>query len=94
MRREIEVTPDPSGPRQVPLSTVREKAVAVDHHALSRDALLGVVEEFIGREGTDYGARECSMEDKVADVMRQLDSGDVVITFDSETESVSIKPPS
>ena len=51
---------------------------------LSPDILNAVIEEFILREGTDYGASETSMDSKIAQVRRQLDHGDVLITFDPE----------
>ncbi len=64
------------------------------HGALTPDALRGVIEEFVTREGTDYGERERELEEKVADVMRQLERGEVRIVIDSETESVTLLPVS
>jgi uncharacterized protein YheU (UPF0270 family) len=60
--------------------------------ALSADALRGVIESFVGREGTDYGLHERTLEEKVADVRRQLERGEARIVFDPETESVNIVP--
>jgi hypothetical protein len=48
------------------------------------------VEEFVTRDGTDYGAVERSAEDKIARVEAQLASGEVRIVFDPETESANI----
>lgn len=59
---------------------------------LSCDALRGVVESFVNREGTDYGAVERTLEEKVSDVMRQLARGEARIVFDRGTESVTIVP--
>ena len=42
------------------------------------------------REGTDYGEKEFSLEDKVAHVIGQLRRGEARIVFDPETETVSI----
>ena len=64
--------------------------VEVPYGELSADLLHAVVESFVLREGTDYGAREYSFEDKVADVMRQLKKGEARILFDPESESVTI----
>lgn len=58
--------------------------------ALSPAALRGVVEEFVNREGTDYGLRERTLDEKVRDVMRQLERGEAVIVFDPETRSTTI----
>ena len=57
---------------------------------LSPQALRGLVEEFVTRDGTDYGAVERSAEDKIARVEAQLASGEVRIVFDPETESANI----
>lgn len=58
--------------------------------SLSAAALEGLVDEFITREGTDYGAREHSLEEKRASVLRQLARREVVIVFDFESESTTI----
>jgi uncharacterized protein len=81
------VDPSPEQPIEDDLPT---EPVEVPHTLLSADALLGLVESFILREGTDYGAREFTHEQKVAQVMAQLDSGDARIVFDPETESVTL----
>ena len=64
--------------------------VEVPHTELSRDALRGVVESFVLREGTEYGARDVSIDSKVADVMRQLERGEAVILYDPGTDSIDI----
>jgi uncharacterized protein YheU (UPF0270 family) len=72
------------------------KSVEVSAAALSRDALRALVEEFVTRDGTDYGAVERSLDAKVADVLRQLDRGEVRIVFDPESEttrSFLFQPP-
>jgi uncharacterized protein len=66
--------------------------VEVPVSALSRDALRALVEEFVTRDGTDYGAVERSLEAKVANVLRQLDRGEVRIVFDPDSETTSIVP--
>jgi uncharacterized protein YheU (UPF0270 family) len=62
----------------------------IPYQQISPDALQGLIEEFITREGTDYGEEEISLAQKVGQVERQLTRGDVVIVFDAATESVSI----
>ena len=62
----------------------------IPYTALSADALRGVIEEFISREGTDYGDQEFSLEDKIRQVRAQLESGEVVLTFDEESETCNL----
>jgi len=64
--------------------------VMIPHGALAADLLRGVVEAFVLREGTDYGAQEFSLEQKVAHVMRQLERGEAQITFDPKSQSVDL----
>ena len=68
-----------------------EEPVAIPHTELSADALRGVVESFVLREGTDYGERDFSLEQKVMHVIRQLERGEARVMFDPNTESVDIQ---
>jgi uncharacterized protein len=80
-------------PEDVRGESIQETApppVEIDHRALSPEALLGVVESFVGREGTDYGLHEKTLAEKVADVLAQIQRGEAVITFDPASESVNI----
>ena len=73
------------GPQDSPLPPI-----VVPHTELSPDALTGVIESFVLREGTDYGAHETSLDAKVAQVLLQLRRGRAQITFDPATESVNV----
>jgi uncharacterized protein len=64
--------------------------VDVPYGELPADLLNAVIESFVLREGTDYGEKELSLEDKVARVVSQLKRGEAKIIFDPETESVTI----
>jgi uncharacterized protein YheU (UPF0270 family) len=66
------------------------ESVVVPYTELAPELLHAVIESYVLREGTDYGAKEFSLEDKVAHVVKQLKRGDAQIVFDPETESVSI----
>ena len=59
---------------------------------LSPEALQGVIEEFILREGTDYGQVEISREIKFEQIKRKLENGSAVLLFDDETETTNIFP--
>lgn len=72
------------------MSETPQEPVAVPHRELSAEALRGVVEAFVLREGTDYGEREYSLDQKVAHVVRQLEEGDAQVLFDPESETVQI----
>jgi hypothetical protein len=57
---------------------------------LSTKALQGVIEEFISRNGTDYGAMEASLETNIRQVKSKLKDGSAVLVFDDETETTNI----
>ncbi len=67
-----------------------QEPVAVPHADLSQEALLGVIESFVLREGTDYGEREFTLAQKIAHVRAQLERGDAQIYFDPASESIDI----
>jgi uncharacterized protein YheU (UPF0270 family) len=66
--------------------------VEVPASALSADALRGLVEEFVTRDGTDYGVRERTLDEKVRDVLRQIERGEVKILFDPASRSANLVP--
>ena len=72
--------------------TETEPPVQIPLEALSATALQGLLESFVLREGTDYGAAEFTLADKVAHVLSQLRRGDAEIVFDPVSESVDIVP--
>ena len=64
--------------------------VIVPYTELSEEALRGVLESFVLREGTEYGERDVALEQKVAQVARQLRRGEAQIVFDPASETVDI----
>jgi uncharacterized protein len=64
--------------------------VEVPYGELSAELLHAVIESFVLREGTDYGEKEFTLEEKVRRVMGQLKRGEAKIVFDPESESVTI----
>ena len=64
----------------------------IPHEMLSLEALQGVIEAFVTREGTDYGTQDVSLVTKVWQVRQQLDAGTVVLVYDEDTESCTIQP--
>ena len=67
-----------------------QEPVAIPHTELSADALRGVIESYVLREGTDYGDQHFSLEQKVAHVLRQLKRNEAKIMFDPNSETIDI----
>jgi uncharacterized protein len=72
-------------PREEP-----QPPVAIPHDALSAEALAGVIDAFVLREGTDYGLVECPHETKVRQIRRQLERGEITIVYDPNAGSVTL----
>ncbi len=67
-----------------------EAGTVIPHDALQPETLRRVVEEFVTREGTEYGRTDVGLEAKVASVCRQLEKGEAVLTYDSDSGTIGI----
>jgi len=65
-------------------------SMLIPYQELQADTLTALIEEFIDREGTDYGEFEASRENMIAQVHQQLSQGKVVICYDSNSETCNI----
>lgn len=64
--------------------------VQVPVQRLEAATLLALLEEFASRDGTDYGMRERSLEEKTASLKRQLDAGELSLVFDLDSEQYDL----
>lgn len=64
----------------------------IPHSQLTDEVLEAIIEEFITREGTDYGDCVLELADKVVQVKEQLSRGDVFLSFDPLTQSCQLYP--
>jgi len=71
---------------------IDDSPVLVPWTALTNEALRGVVEALVLREGTDYGAHEFTLAEKVDHVLAQLERGEAEIVFEPRLGSVDIQP--
>ena len=62
----------------------------IPYTELSQEALLGVVDAFILREGTDYGHEEVTIDQKRSRVLSMLQSGEAEIVFYQESDHIDI----
>lgn len=58
---------------------------------LSAEALRGVAEAFVLREGTDYGAHEFTHQEKLDQVLAALERDEARILFDPRTDSITLR---
>ena len=67
-----------------------EDMITVPLDQLSESALLGVVDAFILREGTDYGHQDYTLDEKRQRVIAMLRKGDAEIRYYPENEHIDI----
>ena len=70
----------------------RSRTVEVPLERVDADVVRRVAEEFVTRDGTDYGAAEKTLDQKVADVRRDLERGRATIVYDAVSDTINIVP--
>ena len=71
---------------------MKKTGIIVPYDNLSPEALQGLVEEFVSRDGTDTGYIKLELQERVDQVIRQLRKGTSVIVFDEKIQSANIVP--
>ena len=69
----------------------QKENMLIPWQSLSKSALIGVVQEFVLREGTEYGAEDISLDVKVEQVIVQLEAEEIGIFYDSELRTTTIQ---
>lgn len=72
--------------------TKNEWGLIIPYEKLSPDALRGLIEEVVTRNGTDNGYTVVTLEQNVAMVMEQLNRKEAVIVYDEITQTANIVP--
>jgi uncharacterized protein YheU (UPF0270 family) len=64
----------------------------IPYNDLNVDTLNTIIKEFVLREGTEYGAEDISVDEKIAQVHQQLKSKSAVLVYSELHETVNIIP--
>ena len=64
--------------------------VVVPYERIPEATLRRMIEEFVTRDGTDYGQTEVPLETRVENVMHQLRKGKTLVVYDEESESANL----
>ena len=68
----------------------QEEGVEVPYLDINPETLRNMIEEFVSRDGSDWGEAGGSMEDKIKQVLRQFESGKIKVVFDLTSQSANI----
>jgi len=59
---------------------------------LSKETLSAIIENFVLREGTEYGSEDVALSDKIQQVEQQLKQGSALLVYSELHETVNILP--
>ena len=62
----------------------------IPYQSLDPDTLQSLLEEIVTRDGTDYGAVELTLEQKIDQALLALKAGKLCIKYDVLTETCSL----
>jgi len=62
----------------------------IPYTELSEDALAALIEDFVTRDGTDYGWDEMSRQEKTTHLLTLLKTGEQLISYNEATESCGL----
>ena len=67
-----------------------EEGVEVPYEQLEPETLQNLIQEFVTRDGSDWGDVDGALEDKVGQVMQQLRNRKAKVVFDLKWETANI----
>lgn len=62
----------------------------IPYSQISAESLHALIEDFITRDGTDYGQNEMSMLEKAAHLLTLLKTGKLMITYHDDTQTYGL----
>ena len=69
---------------------LREEGVEVPYQQIDPETLRRMMQEFVSRDGADWGDAGCTLEDKVDQVLQQLERKQVKVVFDLCSQTANI----
>ncbi|MDR9500224.1 MAG: YheU family protein [Desulfurivibrionaceae bacterium] len=69
---------------------MHEEGIAVPYEQIDPNTLRNMIEEFVTRDGADWGDPGCTLEDKITQVLLQLRNNKVQIVFDLKSNTANI----
>lgn len=67
-----------------------EEGIDIPFEQINPDTLRNMVAEFVTREWADLGDSDYTLNDKIAQVLKQLQNNDAKVVFDFTSESWNI----
>ena len=67
-----------------------EEGVEIPFEQINSETLHRMIQEFVSRDGADWGDTGCTLEDKVNQVLKQRRSKKIKVVFDLASESANL----
>lgn len=67
-----------------------EDGVEIPYADISPETLRRMIEEFVSRDGADWGDTRGTMEVKIEQVLRQFKAGTIKVVFDLRSQTANI----
>ncbi|MDT8444311.1 MAG: YheU family protein [Desulfuromonadales bacterium] len=67
-----------------------EAGVEVPYERINPETLRNMIQEFVTRDGADWGDAGCSLDDKYQQVLQQLRTRRVKVVFDLTAQTANI----
>ncbi|RLB61552.1 MAG: YheU family protein [Deltaproteobacteria bacterium] len=67
-----------------------EDGIEVPYDQINPDTLRNMIQEFVSRDGADWGDAGCTLENKYEQVIKQLRDKKVKIVFDLSSQTANI----
>ncbi len=64
--------------------------IKIPYEKLSPEALQGIIEQFISRDGPDSGHADIPFQRKAEQVMQNIKTGKAIILYDESNQSINI----
>jgi uncharacterized protein YheU (UPF0270 family) len=71
-------------------NSVQEEGVEVPYEQLDPETLQNLIQEFVTRDGNGWGEADGAIEDKAAQVMKQLRNRKAKVVYDLKSQTANI----
>ena len=68
----------------------REEGIEIPYDQMTPDTLKRMIQEFVTRDGADWGDAGCALEDKVEQVLQQLRDKKIKVVFDLRSQTANL----
>lgn len=68
----------------------QEEGVEIPFEQINPDTLNRMIQEFVSRDGADWGDAGCTLEEKVKQVLNQLRSNKIKVVFDLTSQTANL----